>query len=594
MFRGLINRFADAWEFSKQQTAKQFESTKKELRRPKSYKEFDDAGGRLSVANRPRVNPEEPQTPTKYYTAEQQLGRKRMRNNDVDPAQEEIDAASPSTRRPRRELGDRSVHFEGSSGGIPASPSLERLAAQQQPKRVSGSSVGNLGPTAGGSGMLASPGNYLSPWERPIDTAKPHHMFSWGTPQVSPTRRPLDAPQPPALDALGAAHEDSEARSGDLPPSRAMTAAQDDFFKNTKQRSSTLYLTESQSRSRHPTTHQDSFIAKGGEAEDVAGLYAGDNALLQACGISAEEMNQIRKMEEEDRMVKAVYDHVLRTGVRNVVQEEAKSQVKFGWGTVFAVIRNTVKNIVVPLCPRSKGVTKALKTGAAYSLPVELDADDKAKLNSLHIGSSDEVVAKLSGAHEITKRQLLSLEGRSWLSDPVINGYFYLIQQKCEGIVTLSSFFYSKLKIAGYAETCRFTRKTDLFTPKKVLVVINDGSHWTLAVINHKKQRFEYYDSLGGTGTTVLNNLADYMDEEHIKKKGCPAGPKKFKEWDQYSPGRAVPQQSNGYDCGVFCTQFGLYVAQDVGGFTFGQQDMTYMRQLMQLELMAGTLLPRL
>jgi sentrin-specific protease 1 len=53
-----------------------------------------------------------------------------------------------------------------------------------------------------------------------------------------------------------------------------------------------------------------------------------------------------------------------------------------------------------------------------------------------------------------------------------------------------------------------------------------------------------------------------------------------------YSPSlQDTPQQENGFDCGVFTTQFLESVAKGDEGFSFSQKDMLYLRQRMIWEI---------
>ena len=96
------------------------------------------------------------------------------------------------------------------------------------------------------------------------------------------------------------------------------------------------------------------------------------------------------------------------------------------------------------------------------------------------------------------------------LNDEVINFTFKLFERrakvearslpKCHFMNTL---FYEKLANtpAGfkYDNVRRWTKRRDrrLFDYDMVIVPVHiNGNHWTLAVINLEKQRFEYFDSL--------------------------------------------------------------------------------------------------
>lgn len=68
-------------------------------------------------------------------------------------------------------------------------------------------------------------------------------------------------------------------------------------------------------------------------------------------------------------------------------------------------------------------------------------------------------------------------------------------------------------------------------------------------------QRITYYDSMAGEydAHVVLNSIHRYLCDEHLCKKGNPLPPGWEKEDHTHFP---CPQQSNGYDCGVFMCMF--------------------------------------
>ena len=46
-----------------------------------------------------------------------------------------------------------------------------------------------------------------------------------------------------------------------------------------------------------------------------------------------------------------------------------------------------------------------------------------------------------------------------------------------------------------YKNVARWTRKVDVFAKELIIVPVHvHGNHWTLAVINFKEKRLEYYD----------------------------------------------------------------------------------------------------
>ena len=88
-----------------------------------------------------------------------------------------------------------------------------------------------------------------------------------------------------------------------------------------------------------------------------------------------------------------------------------------------------------------------------------------------------------------------------------------------------------------------------------VIVLIRLGFHWALSVINIKKHRLEYYDSImyEGCKNEVLSRLKNYVVEEFKDKKKV----KNYNvsEWVYYTV-ENLPQQTNKYDCVVFAMTF--------------------------------------
>ena len=70
-----------------------------------------------------------------------------------------------------------------------------------------------------------------------------------------------------------------------------------------------------------------------------------------------------------------------------------------------------------------------------------------------------------------------------------------------------------------------------------------------MAVIDVKRKEIRYCDSMGGSGTYVLNTLLEYLVSEYSDKK---SGTLQRDEWKLKDMRRTVPQQNNCCDCGVF------------------------------------------
>ena len=119
------------------------------------------------------------------------------------------------------------------------------------------------------------------------------------------------------------------------------------------------------------------------------------------------------------------------------------------------------------------------------------------------------------------------------------------------------------------------------------------GNHWTLAVVNFKLKRFEYYDSLRGPPEATLDNLRRWVCDESLDKKqtaydlsgveqpspplpllhkcGTALSPSLVSTgWTDVAHKSGTPEQRNGYDCGVFMTRTAEYLARD-GVLDFSQ-----------------------
>lgn len=74
------------------------------------------------------------------------------------------------------------------------------------------------------------------------------------------------------------------------------------------------------------------------------------------------------------------------------------------------------------------------------------------------------------------------------------------------------------------------------------------NNHWVTGVINFRKKRIEYYDSLHSHNKYFFAEIRDYLERESLDKRKVVMD---WTGWEDYSP-RNSPQQNNGSDCGVF------------------------------------------
>ncbi|XP_058203205.1 ubiquitin-like-specific protease ESD4 isoform X2 [Rhododendron vialii] len=227
---------------------------------------------------------------------------------------------------------------------------------------------------------------------------------------------------------------------------------------------------------------------------------------------------------------------------------------------------------------------------------VPLTKEEKAEVS---LAFSDSSRRKVLATHEdsnieITGELLKCLRPGAWLNDEVINVYLKLLKErekrepkkflKCH---FFNTFFYRKL-IGGrngydFRSVKRWTSKRKLgyclLECDKIFVPIHKETHWCLAVINKKDEKFQYLDSLKGIDTQVLK--ARYFVDEVKDKSGKDID---VRSWKQENV-EDLPEQKNGSDCGMFMIKYADFYSRDIG-LHFKQEDMPYFRQRTAKEIL--------
>ncbi|KAF7306736.1 Cysteine proteinase [Mycena indigotica] len=236
----------------------------------------------------------------------------------------------------------------------------------------------------------------------------------------------------------------------------------------------------------------------------------------------------------------------------------------------------------------------------APTLPSSLPSDADAQVDALLKKSG--VISKYA-REQVASQDIARLKPALWLNDEIINFYGALVLGRSEGakenspngpknvlaVHYFSTFFWPKLVKEGYEKgrLSKWTKKLDLFSKDVILIPVNHANlHWTAAAINFRQKRIESYDSLGDDRPSVYKHLREYVDQEHRNKKKAPFD---FTGWVDYtSPD--IPQQENGYDCGVFTCQFLESLSRGAEPFNFSQKDIPYLRRRMIWEIGNATL----
>ncbi|PHU30681.1 putative ubiquitin-like-specific protease 1B [Capsicum chinense] len=177
---------------------------------------------------------------------------------------------------------------------------------------------------------------------------------------------------------------------------------------------------------------------------------------------------------------------------------------------------------------------------------------------------------------DITGETLQCLRPGAWLNDEVINVYLELLKEREKRVPEkflkchfFNTFFYKKL-ISGkggynYQPVKRWTSQRklgySLFECDKIFVPVHKQVHWCLAVINKKDEKFQYLDSLGGRDHQVLKVLARYFIDEVKDKNGKDIDVRSWKlEFVE-----DLPEQENGFDCGMFMLKYTDFYSRDIG-----------------------------
>ncbi|TPX78554.1 hypothetical protein CcCBS67573_g00139 [Chytriomyces confervae] len=194
---------------------------------------------------------------------------------------------------------------------------------------------------------------------------------------------------------------------------------------------------------------------------------------------------------------------------------------------------------------------------------------------------------------DLMHHDFATLSPTKWLNDEIINFYGQLIMERTKNepskypkIHFFNTFFYSTLKDQGYKSVRRWSKKFDIFALDYVIIPVHLGMHWCCSVLNMKKKRIEYYDSLLGGNPTLFKIYRNYLQEESMDKKKIPFD---FTGWSDYCP-KDIPRQENGFDCGVFTCMFAEYSSREAE-FDFSQEQMPYLRQRIVYELCTKQLL---
>ncbi|CCK70015.1 SUMO protease ULP1 KNAG_0D02660 [Huiozyma naganishii CBS 8797] len=185
---------------------------------------------------------------------------------------------------------------------------------------------------------------------------------------------------------------------------------------------------------------------------------------------------------------------------------------------------------------------------------------------------------------EVGIRDFKTLAPRRWLNDTIIEFFMKFIENNTENTVAFNSFFYTSLSERGYQGVRRWMKRKKVTIDKldKIFVPINlKQSHWALGLIDLRRERIVYVDSLtngpSAISFAILNDLKIYISEESGQKIG-----------ENFQLVHAdCPQQPNGFDCGIYVCMNTLYLSTD-SELTFSAKDAVKMRYYIAGLILSG------
>ncbi|KAL0388791.1 UNVERIFIED_CONTAM: Ubiquitin-like-specific protease ESD4 [Sesamum radiatum] len=174
---------------------------------------------------------------------------------------------------------------------------------------------------------------------------------------------------------------------------------------------------------------------------------------------------------------------------------------------------------------------------------------------------------------DITGEILQCLRPGAWLNDEVIFVLFSWNENledfsgyaEAVTVVMLGACIILHLKRSADYDLCAYPQRSSL-------VFSNN---------QQKDEKFQYLDSLKGGDPRVLNVLTRYFVDEVKDKCGKDIN---VSSWEQEFV-TDLPEQANGFDCGMFMIKYADFYSRDIG-LCFSQKDMPYFRRRTAKEIL--------
>ncbi len=220
------------------------------------------------------------------------------------------------------------------------------------------------------------------------------------------------------------------------------------------------------------------------------------------------------------------------------------------------------------------------------------------EIDKENIDSSLLVIEKFN--IKMTREKFSCLKPATWLNDEVINFYSKILEEYNSSqrntqskLHYLNTHFYGILTSNNYLNfpgADRHVKNIDVFNKAKLFIPINIANwHWVLVVVNLQEKYLSFYDSKyeKGRGSLFCANILRWI--EHLAQK------KKINfditEWNIFEGAKGIPQQNNGYDCGVFIIMYMEFLSRDISLLELHCSDMENWRKKIALTILSGSLL---
>ena len=157
-----------------------------------------------------------------------------------------------------------------------------------------------------------------------------------------------------------------------------------------------------------------------------------------------------------------------------------------------------------------------------------------------------------------------SLGGNSWLTDDAINAFNQLLMSNCRDAYIFQTYFGLSLFTLkrNYKQIAKFDKSGGLHNFRIVMFPLNEHSHWFLCCLEPQERKLYIIDPYIG------ENTMENIKKEHMKRlktmeeKFLKPHQKKTTGTEMQALQKSVlmppevPQQHDGYNCGVFLLQF--------------------------------------